>query len=91
MNRRQFAVRSLAAVAGVALSQRRSCAATQSSAALVPGAIPNSMIKEARFPEGFLWGVATALIRTKVHGTRMARVSRSGIDLPIHRERYGEV
>jgi len=60
MNRRQFAVRSLAAVAGVALSQRRSCAATQSSAALVPGAIPNSMIKEARFPEGFLWGVATA-------------------------------
>ena len=26
----------------------------------VPGAISESVIKEARFPEGFLWGAATA-------------------------------
>jgi beta-glucosidase len=59
MNRRQFAARSLAAVAGAALSSS-GYAAKQSPAASVPGAIPESSIKGARFPEGFLWGVATA-------------------------------
>ncbi len=59
MNRRQFAARSLAAVAGAALSSR-GYAAKQSTAASVPGAIPEASIKGARFPEGFLWGVATA-------------------------------
>jgi beta-glucosidase len=64
MNRRQFAARSLAAVAGAALSPGLSYSAPQSSAAsvpdAVPGAVPESLIKAARFPDGFLWGVATA-------------------------------
>ena len=60
MNRRQFAARSLAAVAGAALSQGRGYAATQSSAALGLGAVSDSVTKEAHFPDGFLWGVATA-------------------------------
>ena len=60
MNRREFAARSLAAVAGTALSQGRGYAATQNSAAADPDAVPDSVIKGARFPKGFLWGVATA-------------------------------
>jgi beta-glucosidase len=59
MNRRQFAARSLAAVAGAALSSP-GYAAKQSSPVSVPGAVPDSLIKDAHFPEGFLWGVATA-------------------------------
>ena len=60
MNRRQFAARSLAAVAGAALSHSSSYASMQSSTEQVPGSIPDSVIEQARFPEGFLWGVATA-------------------------------
>ena len=60
MNRRHFAARSLAAVAGATLSQTPGYAASRSSTAPVPGAIPDSVIKEAHFPDGFLWGVATA-------------------------------
>ncbi len=60
MDRRQFATRSLAATAGVALYPWRSYAATPTSANQAPGAVPDSLIKAARFPEGFLWGVATA-------------------------------
>ena len=60
MDRRQFVARSTAALAGVALYPWRSHAASPSPAAQTPGAVPDSLIKEARFPEGFLWGVATA-------------------------------
>ena len=60
MNRRQFAARSLAALAGAALSPDLSYAALQSPTEAVSGVIPDSDIKAARFPEGFLWGVATA-------------------------------
>src|SRR5215469_519904 len=60
MNRRQFAVRSLAATAGLALFPWRSYATNPLSANQTPGAVPESLIKQARFPEGFLWGVATA-------------------------------
>jgi beta-glucosidase/6-phospho-beta-glucosidase/beta-galactosidase len=60
MNRREFTASSLAAAAGAALSQGRGYAATQSFAASVPGAVPDSVIAQARFPDGFLWGVATA-------------------------------
>lgn len=60
MNRREFAARSLAAVAGAALSPENVYPRAQSPAASVPGAVPDSVIKQARFPEGFLWGVATA-------------------------------
>ena len=60
MNRRQFTARALAAAAGVALSGRQSRGATPASGNQVPGSVPEALIKEARFPEGFLWGVATA-------------------------------
>jgi beta-glucosidase len=60
MNRRQFAACSLAATAGVALNPWRSYAANPISIHQTPGAVPESFIREARFPEGFLWGVATA-------------------------------
>jgi beta-glucosidase len=55
LNRRQFVTSSLAA-AGAALLHANS----QSSAAQIPGAVPASVIQQARFPEGFLWGTATA-------------------------------
>src|SRR5580704_15651717 len=64
MDRRQFAVHSLAAAAGAALYRGHSYAAAPIVADLVPdqtpGAVAESLIQKARFPEGFLWGVATA-------------------------------
>ena len=60
MNRREFATRSIAAAAGAALSPRSGYAAAPTSTAQVPGSVPDSLINEARFPEGFLWGTATA-------------------------------
>ena len=60
MNRRQFAVCSLAATAGVALNPWRNYAADSNSTNRAPGSVPESSINEARFPESFLWGVATA-------------------------------
>jgi len=60
MNRRQFATRSLAAVAGAALHSGFGIAAVIHSAEQVPGSIADSVIQKARFPEGFLWGTATA-------------------------------
>ncbi|HUB30496.1 MAG TPA: family 1 glycosylhydrolase [Terracidiphilus sp.] len=56
MDRRQFVTTSLAA-AGAALlgSQPRATEAQQ-----IPGAISSSEIQQARFPDGFLWGTATA-------------------------------
>jgi beta-glucosidase len=60
MNRRQFAACSLAATAGVALNPWRSNAASPISINETTGSVSDSSIEEARFPEGFLWGVATA-------------------------------
>src|SRR3954452_21139662 len=65
MNRRQFAARSLAAAACTALYRNPSFAAAQNGVApfaggQVPGAVPEALIQKARFPEGFLWGTATA-------------------------------
>jgi beta-glucosidase len=65
MNRRQFVIHSVAAAAGAALVRKRildaACSsAADQTAASVPGAIPESAIKAARFPEGFIWGAATA-------------------------------
>lgn len=64
MNRRQFVATSVAAAAGAALVREHAYAATLPVAdhlpAPVPGEISESVIKEARFPEGFLWGAATA-------------------------------
>jgi beta-glucosidase len=60
MNRRQFAVRCLAAAAGAVLHRHYSYAVAPRSADQVSGAVPDSFIQKARFPEGFLWGTATA-------------------------------
>ena len=60
MDRRQFTTRSLAAIAGVALHEGRGYGSAQSSAAVNPGSIPDSVIKQAHFPKGFFWGAATA-------------------------------
>ncbi|MFT4112900.1 family 1 glycosylhydrolase [Silvibacterium sp.] len=69
MDRRQFAVRSLAAAAGVSLLRGGNAAAQSDAPASEPlpglladrpGAVPESVIRAARFPEGFLWGTATA-------------------------------
>jgi beta-glucosidase len=60
MNRRQFAACSLAATAGVALNPWRSNAANPISRNQALESVPESSLKDARFPEGFLWGVATA-------------------------------
>ena len=62
MNRREFVTGPVAA-AGAALVrenvQAGSSPATDQVPGSVPGAISESVIKEARFPEGFLWGAAT--------------------------------
>src|SRR5579871_5251635 len=60
MDRRQFATRSLAAAAGAVLSRHPGYAATPLFADQIPGLVPEESIQKARFPEGFLWGTATA-------------------------------
>ena len=57
MNRRQFVSNSLAA-AGAAFLGRN--AEATSSGFQAPAAVPPADVKEARFPDGFLWGTATA-------------------------------
>src|SRR3981081_3681207 len=60
MDRRQFATRSLAAAAGAVLYRHPGYAATPLFADQIPGSVPEGSIQKARFPEGFLWGTATA-------------------------------
>src|SRR5262245_389487 len=67
MDRRAFLGNSLAAAGGALVSDRllkpESLYGLQSGNAAsphVPGAISQSGIEAARFPEGFLWGTATA-------------------------------
>lgn len=60
MNRREFAARSIAAAAGATWVHGWRGAAAQASAVRAPGAVPEPVIQGARFPEGFLWGTATA-------------------------------
>ena len=64
MNRRQFVASSVAAAAGAALNRENVSAASLPAADQLPGsfsgAISESAIDEARFPYGFLWGMATA-------------------------------
>src|SRR5258708_27448562 len=63
MNRREF-VTGFVAAAGAALVRENVHAASSAATDQVPGSVPGeiseSVIKEARFPEGFLWGAATA-------------------------------
>jgi beta-glucosidase len=61
MNRRTFLRASLATAGGVLIDRR---GLTQNSSQQIPnsitGTIPESEIAAARFPDGFLWGTATA-------------------------------
>ena len=67
MDRRSFLGGSLAAVSGAVLAGRVKAeslpvatGAQASAAQEAPGAIPQAQIDAARFPEDFLWGMATA-------------------------------
>jgi beta-glucosidase len=60
MGLRQFATRSLASAAGAVLHRHDSYSAVPVPAEQVPGSVRDSLIQQARFPEGFLWGTATA-------------------------------
>jgi len=64
LNRRQFVTSTVAAAAGAALNRDDVSAASFPAVDQIPGSIPGaiseSAIKEARFPDGFLWGMATA-------------------------------
>jgi beta-glucosidase len=55
MNRREFVGGSLAAVGATVLR-----GSSQSTTEQIPGAISASVVQQAHFPEGFLWGAATA-------------------------------
>src|SRR5215471_8043583 len=55
MNRREFVAGSLAAVGATVLGGGEPAAREQ-----IPGAVPASVVQQARFPERFLWGTATA-------------------------------
>jgi beta-glucosidase len=59
MDRRNFVKDSLAA-AGALLASRSFVANASIYQENVPGAVSNAAIKSARFPEGFLWGMASA-------------------------------
>ena len=61
MDRRQFISYSCAA-AGSALFAGRGPAAEAAAVTLgqTPGSVPSSEINRARFPDGFIWGLATA-------------------------------
>jgi beta-glucosidase len=72
INRRTFLRGSLAAASGAALTRygeasglRGSSQEAQSGASAVPGTIAAEEIKSARFPEGFLWGTATAAFQVE--------------------------
>ena len=64
MDRREFVANSVAAAAGAALIGKSSYSATPKATdqpyGSVPGAISESVIQQARFPAGFIWGAATA-------------------------------
>ncbi|MDR3494039.1 MAG: family 1 glycosylhydrolase [Ancalomicrobiaceae bacterium] len=60
MDRRQLEVRSNAAAAATEPVARSADAGSPSPAGPVPGSVPETDIRKARFPEGFIWGAATA-------------------------------
>ena len=59
MDRRQFITNSLLTT-GAALLPGRALAQGQPQREQVPGAVSLAAINKARFPDGFLWGMATA-------------------------------
>ncbi|HET6176399.1 MAG TPA: family 1 glycosylhydrolase [Candidatus Sulfotelmatobacter sp.] len=60
MNRRQFVARAVAAAAGATLLAKDIYAAVPSAPDQIPGSVPEPEIQKGRFPEGFIWGAATA-------------------------------
>lgn len=60
MNRRRFLRNSLLTAGSAVLAGRGLAAGALSTPEQVPGAIPAAEIAGARFPERFLWGLATA-------------------------------
>ena len=64
MNRRQFLHNSMAAAATGMLAARQASQG-QSAPAPIPGSIPPAEIGAVRFPDGFLWGMATAAFQVE--------------------------
>jgi beta-glucosidase len=60
VDRRQFVTSSLAAAGGILVGKDGTAGAAPISSGQVPGSISSSAIQQARFPNGFLWGTATA-------------------------------
>jgi beta-glucosidase len=60
MIRRSFLKRSLMAGSGALLARRGFAAGEPAPEEQAPGAVPLSEINKARFPSGFLWGMATS-------------------------------
>jgi len=60
MDRRRFLGGSLAAAGGAVLAGRGIGEAESLSRGQVPGAVAEAEIEGAKFPDGFLWGMATA-------------------------------
>jgi beta-glucosidase len=64
MHRRDFIKRTLAAGSGALLAGQPGTTALASDAP-APGAIPLAQIESARFPDGFLWGMATSAFQVE--------------------------
>ncbi len=65
MNRRKFLGSTLAAAGGAALTNLAAAtpaarSSSSQSPAIIPGAVSSSDVASAKFPDGFLWGMATA-------------------------------
>ena len=60
MDRRNFLSRTIAVAGSTILAGSKIAASGSLAQQVVPGAIAESEIASARFPEGFLWGMATA-------------------------------
>lgn len=60
MNRRQFLSNTLAAAGSAVMGSYQSQGNSQNALQQAAGVLPDSKIAGARFPDGFLWGIATA-------------------------------
>jgi beta-glucosidase len=65
MNRRKFLGNTLAAAGGTLISGRGIAHANEKAGAMqpppqIPGSVPDAEVDGVRFPDGFLWGMATA-------------------------------